>query len=157
MPGVLSDATYDCRQAFAEELAELARHDERIVVVCNDSVGSSNLVGFADEFPGRLVNVGISEQDMVGVAAGLANAGLVPFVSAAAPFLTGRALEQIKVDVAYSGYHVILCGQSPGMSYGPLGPTHHSVEDLSWMRAIAGLPVSCPATQARLGPRCGGQ
>ena len=137
--------TFDCRVDFADELAQLARRDDRIVAVCNDSVGSSNLTAFRDEFPGRLFNVGIAEQDLVGVGAGLANAGLIPFVCAAAPFLTGRATEQIKADVAYSQRHVILCGQSPGMAYGELGPTHHSIEDLSWMRAVAGLPVVVPA------------
>ena len=94
----------------------------RIVAVCNDSVGSSNLGGFRKEFPDRLINVGIAEQDLVGVGAGLANGGMIPFVSAAAPFLTGRALEQIKADVAYSQAQVVLCGQSPGMAYGELGP-----------------------------------
>jgi transketolase len=137
--------TYDCRKAFADTLLELARADERIVAVCNDSVGSSNLVGFREEFPDRLINVGIAEQDLVGVGAGLANGGLIPFVSAAAPFLTGRALEQIKADVAYSNTHVILCGQSPGVAYGELGPTHHSIEDLSWTRAIDNLNVLVPA------------
>jgi transketolase len=137
--------THDCRKAFAETLIELARADERIVAVCNDSVGSSNLVGFQEAFPERLINVGIAEQDLVGVGAGLANGGLVPFVSAAAPFLTGRALEQIKADCAYSNQHVVLCGQSPGMAYGELGPTHHSIEDLSWTRAIDNLAVLVPA------------
>jgi transketolase len=137
--------TYDCRKAFADTLIELARADERIVAVCNDSVGSSNLVAFREEFPDRLINVGIAEQDLVGVGAGLANGGLIPFVSAAAPFLTGRALEQIKADVAYSDTHVILCGQSPGIAYGELGPTHHSIEDLSWTRAIDNLNVLVPA------------
>ncbi|MER6961393.1 transketolase C-terminal domain-containing protein [Streptomyces sp. NPDC000618] len=137
--------TFDCRADFADELSRLARADERIVAVCNDSVGSSNLVKFREEFPTRLINVGIAEQDMVGVAAGLANAGFIPFVSAAAPFLTGRALEQIKADVAYSYRHVVLCGQSPGMAYGELGPTHHSIEDLSWMRAVPGLEIIVPA------------
>ncbi|PZG19095.1 transketolase family protein [Nonomuraea aridisoli] len=141
--------TFDCRIDFADELITLARADERIVAVCNDSVGSSNLVKFREEFPHRLVNVGIAEQDLVGVAAGLANAGFIPFVSAAAPFLTGRALEQIKADVAYSDRHVVLCGQSPGMAYGELGPTHHSIEDISWMRAVPGLPVVVPADPAQ--------
>jgi transketolase len=140
---------HDCRKAFAEELIALARNDARIVAVCNDSVGSSNLVGFRETFPERLINVGIAEQDLVGVGAGLANGGLIPFVSAAAPFLTGRALEQIKADVAYSGVPVILCGQSPGMAYGELGPTHHSIEDLSWTRAIANLSVVVPADPAQ--------
>jgi transketolase len=140
--------TFDCRKAFAEELIAMAREDDRIVAVCNDSVGSSNLVGFREEFPDRLINVGIAEQDMVGVGAGLALSGYVPFVCAAAPFLTGRSLEQIKADVAYSQSPVVLCGMSPGMAYGELGPTHHSIEDLSWLRAIAGLNIVVPADPA---------
>lgn len=137
--------TYDNRTAFAETLTELAEQDQRIVAVCNDSVGSSSLTGFRDRFPDRLINVGIAEQNLVGVGAGLANAGLIPFVCAASPFLTGRALEQIKADVAYSGHNVILCGMSPGLAYGELGPTHHSPEDLSWLRALPGLDIIVPA------------
>jgi len=142
---------FDCRGAFAEELIALAEQDERIVAVCNDSVGSSNLTGFRDRFPDRLINVGIAEQDMVGVGAGLALSGYVPFVCAAGPFLTGRALEQIKADVAYSQAPVVLCGMSPGLAYGELGPTHHSIEDLSWLRAVADLGIVVPAdpTQTR--------
>lgn len=142
VPG--ASETFDCRVAFADEVGKLARADRRIVVVCNDSVGSSNMGGFQKEFPDRLVNVGIAEQNMVGVGAGLANAGMIPFVCAAAPFLTGRATEQIKADCAYSQYPVILCGMSPGMAYGELGPTHHSVEDFAWMRAIADLAIMAP-------------
>lgn len=140
---------HDCRVPFAEELLALAEADERIVAVCNDSVGSSNLVAFAARFPERLVNVGIAEQNLVGVGAGLANAGLRPFVCAASPFLTGRALEQIKADVAYSHAGVTLCGMSPGFAYGALGPTHHSIEDLAWLRAIHDLPVVIPADPAQ--------
>ena len=131
--------------SFADTLIELAEGDDRIIVVCNDSVGSSNLGGFRDRFPDRLVNVGIAEQNMVGVAAGLANAGFIPFVSAASPFLTGRATEQIKADIVYSHANVKLCGQSPGVSYGELGPTHHSIEDIAWMRALDDLPIVVPA------------
>lgn len=138
---------FDNRVAFANTLIELARKDERIVAVCNDSVGSSNLGGFREEFPDRLINVGIAEQNMVGVGAGLANAGMVPFVCAAGPFLSGRATEQIKADVAYSNFPVILCAMSPGMAYGELGPTHHSVEDLSWMRALPNLDIVIPADE----------
>ena len=137
--------TFDCRQTFVETLIELAQADKRIVAVCNDSVGSSNLGAFAKQFPDRLVNVGIAEQNMVGVAAGLANGGFIPFVCAAGPFLSGRATEQIKADVAYSQHKVILCAMSPGMAYGELGPTHHSVEDLSWMRPLPGLDIAVPA------------
>ena len=138
---------FDNRVAFANTLIELARTDDRIVAVCNDSVGSSNLGGFREEFPDRLINVGIAEQNMVGVGAGLANAGMVPFVCAAGPFLSGRATEQIKADVAYSNFPVILCAMSPGMAYGELGPTHHSVEDLSWMRALPNLDIVIPADE----------
>jgi transketolase len=142
---ILDAPTYDNRTAFADELIQLARVDERIVAVCNDSVGSSNLTAFREEFPDRLINVGIAEQNLVGVGAGLANAGLIPFVCAASPFLTGRSLEQVKADIAYSQHKVILCGMSPGMAYGELGPTHHSVEDLSWLRALPGLDIVVPA------------
>ena len=137
--------TFDNRQAFAEELIRLARQDPRIVAVCNDSVGSSTLAGFQKEFPERLINVGIAEQDMVGIGAGLANGGLIPFVCAAGPFLTARALEQIKADVAYSNFHVVLCAMSPGMAYGELGPTHHSIEDLAWINAIDNMTIVGPA------------
>jgi transketolase len=142
------EPTFDCRQTFCDTLLDLAAADPRIVAVCNDSVGSSNLGAFQRAFPDRLINVGIAEQDMVGVAAGLALGGMVPFVSAASPFLTARALEQIKADIAYSQHHVVLCGQSPGVSYGELGPTHHSIEDLALMRAISDLDIVVPS-----GPR----
>lgn len=140
-----STALHDCRDAWVATLIELAEADDRIVAVVNDSVGSSKLAPFAERFPERLINVGIAEQDMVGVGAGLANGGKVPFVSAAACFLTARAMEQVKVDVAYSRHHIVLVGQSPGMAYGELGPTHHSIEDLTWLRAIPGLTVVVPA------------
>jgi transketolase len=144
-----TDATlrrlHDCRDAFAETLMELAEGDPTIVAVCNDSVGSSKLGPFQERWPHRLINVGIAEQNLVGVSAGLANGGLLPFTCAAASFLTGRALEQIKADVAYSDANVKLCGISSGMAYGELGPTHHSVEDFAWLRVIANLIVIAPA------------
>ena len=136
---------YDCRNAYVETLAQLAQEDHRIVGVVNDSVGSSKLDAFKKAFPDRLINVGIAEQDMVGVAAGLANGGRIAFVSAASCFLTARALEQIKADVAYSNRNVKLCGMSPGMSYGELGPTHHSIEDIAWLRAIDNMIIVVPA------------
>lgn len=138
----------DCRDAFSAALIELAEHDPRVVAVCNDSVGSSKLGGFAERFPRRLINVGIAEQNMIGVAAGLANGGKLPFVCAASCFLTARALEQIKADLAYSQANVKLCGMASGVAYGELGPTHHSIEDMAWTRAIAGLTVIVPADAA---------
>jgi transketolase len=138
-------ALFDCRDAFAQALEEVALHDPRICAVVNDSVGSSKIADFAKRFPERLINVGIAEQTMVGLAAGLANGGKVPFVCAASCFLTGRALEQIKADVAYSDANVKLCGMSPGLAYGELGATHHSIEDMAWTRTIANLTVIVPA------------
>ena len=136
---------YDCRNAYVDTLADLAQIDHRIVGVVNDSVGSSKLDAFKKAFPDRLINVGIAEQDMVGVAAGLANGGRIPFVSAASCFLTARALEQIKADVSYSNRNVKLCGMSPGVAYGELGPTHQSIEDIAWLRAIDNMTIVVPA------------
>jgi len=136
---------FDCRDAYVAAVQALAEADARIVAVVNDSVGSSKLGAFRARFPDRLVNVGIAEQNMVGVGAGLANGGKIPFVSAAGCFLTARAMEQIKVDCAYSQANVKLCGISSGVAYGELGATHHSIEDVAWLRAIDGLTVIVPA------------
>ena len=136
---------HDIRDGFARALVDLATEDESVVALCNDSLGSSKLEVFKERFPDRVFNVGIAEQDLVGIAAGLANGGKKPFACGASCFLTGRALEQIKVDVAYSKADVTLCGMSAGVAYGPLGPTHHSIEDLAWLRAISGLTVVVPA------------
>jgi len=136
---------FDCRDAYARAIETLAADDGRIVAVVNDSVGSSKLGTFRDRFPDRLVNVGIAEQNMVGVGAGLANGGKIPFVSGAACFLTARALEQIKADIAYSNANVKLCGISSGVAYGELGATHHSIEDLAWLRTMRELTVIVPS------------
>lgn len=136
---------FDCRIAFSNKLIECADVNNRIVVVVNDSISSGKLTEFSRRFPDRLINVGIAEQNMVGVAAGLARAGFTPIVTAASCFLTARAMEQIKVDVAYSQAGVKLVGMSPGVSYGALGATHHSIEDVSWIRAIPDLPIAVPS------------
>ncbi|MES2289243.1 MAG: transketolase C-terminal domain-containing protein [Pseudomonadota bacterium] len=136
---------FDCRDAYVAAVEALAANDGRIVAVVNDSVGSSKLGKFRDRFPERLVNVGIAEQNMVGVGAGLANGGKIPFVSGAGCFLTARAMEQIKVDCAYSQANVKLCGISSGVAYGELGATHHSIEDIAWLRAIDKLTVIVPS------------
>ena len=133
-------AEHDCRDAYVTTLLELAEADPRIVAVVNDSVGSSKLGPFADRFGDRLVNVGIAEQDMVGVAAGLANGGKIPFVSAAACFLTARAMEQIKVDAAYSRHHLVLVATQ--VNAGPAPPP-----------ACASGPPTTPSTSARRGSR----
>ena len=136
---------YDCRDAFASTLEAMAAEDDRIAAVVNDSVNSTKLKGFRGKFPDRFVNVGIAEQNMVGVGAGLANGGMIPFVCGASCFLTARAMEQVKVDLGYARNNVKLCGMSSGMAYGELGPTHHSIEDLAWTRVIPNLTVIVPA------------
>jgi transketolase len=130
------------------QLSELARNDPRIFLITAD-LGFRVLDSFAEEFPNQYLNVGIAEQNMIGVAAGLANAGLIPFVCGAGPFISGRATEQLKADIAYSGANVKLCAMSPGFAYGELGPTHHSIEDFSWVRAIDHLQLVVPADEAQ--------
>lgn len=136
---------FDCRRAFSETLEELAASDPRVVVVTNDSIGSSNIGRFRKRFPERFINVGIAEQNLVGIGAGLAHNGKIPFVCGASCFLTGRALEQVKIDLGYSRSNVKLCGMASGLAYGALGPTHHSLEDLAWTRVIPNLTVIVPA------------
>ena len=136
---------FDCRDAFSQTLEAMAQADARVCAVVNDSVSSTKLKNFSARFPERFINVGIAEQNMVGVGAGLANGGMVPYVSGASCFLTARAMEQLKVDLCYSNSNVRLCGMSPGMAYGQLGPTHHSIEDLAWTRILPNLAVVVPA------------
>ena len=140
-----SQKLLDCRDAFSRTLEAMAEEDERIVVVVNDSVSSTKLKNFRTRFPDRFINVGIAEQNMVGVGAGLANGGKIPYVCGASCFLTGRATEQVKADLAYTNANVKLCGMSSGMGYGELGPTHHSIEDFAWMRVLPNMAVIAPA------------
>jgi len=141
---VVKAGLFDCRDAFAATLEAMAAGDPRIAAVVNDSVNSTKLKGFRAKFPERFVNVGIAEQNMVGVGAGLANGGMIPFVCGASCFLTARAMEQVKVDLGYAKNNVKLCGMSSGMAYGELGATHHSIEDLAWTRVIPNLTVIVP-------------
>jgi transketolase len=141
----LAAQLFDCRDAYMSVLEEMAAADMRVCAVANDSLSSAKLKNFKTKFPERFVNVGIAEQNMVGVGAGLANGGMVPYVCGASCFLTARAMEQVKVDLAYTRANVKLCAMSPGMAYGQLGPTHHSIEDLAWMRVLPNLAVVAPA------------
>jgi transketolase len=132
-------------EVFSETLIELAENNRNIVAVTSDSRGSGKLVTFADRLPGQIVEVGIAEQNLVGVAAGLASAGKRVFAVSPGSFLTARALEQIKNDVAYSNQPVVLVGISSGVSYGALGSTHHSLHDIAALRAIHNLIILVPA------------
>jgi len=132
-------------EVFSSTLQQLAAGDRNVVVVTSDSRGSAKLVPFAQRYPKQLVEIGIAEQNLVGVAAGLASAGKKAFAVSPACFLTARALEQIKNDVAYSDNPVKLIGISAGVSYGALGSTHHSLHDFAVLRAINNLIVAAPA------------
>lgn len=132
-------------QVFADTLSELARTDRNVVAVTSDSRGSSKLVSFANELPDQLIEVGIAEQNLVGITAGLAANGKKSFGVSPSCFLTARSLEQIKNDVCYSDVPATLVGISAGVSYGALGSTHHSLHDLAVLRAINNLTVIVPA------------
>ncbi|HTG67727.1 MAG TPA: transketolase C-terminal domain-containing protein [Candidatus Udaeobacter sp.] len=133
------------RQVICDTLLELAKNDSDIMVLASDSRGSAAMAPFASTYPEQFVEVGIAEQNIVGISAGLAHSGKKPFVTSPACFLSMRSIEQIKVDVAYSATNVKLVGISGGVSYGALGMSHHSVQDLAVMRAIPGLAVVLPA------------
>lgn len=133
------------QDVFAETLLELARQDARICVVTSDSRGSAKLVPFGEALPNQIIEVGIAEQNLVGVSAGLAAAGKIVFAISPACFLTARALEQIKNDVAYSDQPVKVIGISAGLSYGALGSTHHSLHDYAALRAINNIDILAPA------------
>ena len=132
-------------EVFSETLQDLAKEDRDIIVVTSDSRGSGKLVPFGQKFPAQHIEVGIAEQNLVGVAAGLASTGKKVFAVSPACFLTARALEQIKNDVAYSDNPVKLIGISAGVSYGALGSTHHSLHDYAVLRAINNITVVAPA------------
>jgi len=130
---------------FSATLMELAENDRDILAVTSDSRGSGKLVPFGEKFPEQIVEVGIAEQNLVGVSAGLASGGKNVFAVSPACFLATRSLEQIKNDVAYSNQPVTLVGISAGVSYGALGSTHHSIHDVAVLRAINNIQIVIPA------------
>ncbi|HEY4148226.1 MAG TPA: transketolase C-terminal domain-containing protein, partial [Chitinophagaceae bacterium] len=141
-----SPAGYKANQdVFAETVGRLAGTDKNIIVVTSDSRGSGKLVNFGKQFPKQIVEVGIAEQNLVGVAAGLASCAKKVFAVSPACFLSARALEQIKNDVAYSNNPVNVIGISAGVSYGALGSTHHSLHDFAVLRAINNIIIAAPA------------
>ncbi len=133
------------RQAICETLMEHAKFDRDIVALCSDSRGSASMTPFFEAFPEQSVEVGIAEQDLVGIAAGLASCGKKPYAFSPASFLSTRSYEQCKVDVAYSDTNVKLIGISGGVSYGALGMSHHSAQDIAAMAAIPNMRVYLPS------------
>ncbi len=133
------------RQAICEVLMEKAKKDKDIVVLCSDSRGSASLKPFAEAYPEQFVEVGIAEQNLVSISAGLAKCGKKPFAASPACFLSTRSYEQAKVDCAYSNTNVTLIGISGGISYGALGMSHHSAQDIAAMSAIPNMRVYLPS------------
>ena len=133
------------RKVICDVLMEHAKTDRDIVVLCSDSRGSASLTPFFDTYPEQSVEVGIAEQDLVGIAAGLAKSGKKPYAASPASFLSTRSYEQAKVDCAYSDQNVKLIGISGGISYGALGMSHHSAQDIAAMSAIPNMRVYLPS------------
>ena len=133
------------RQAICDTLMEAAKTDKDIVVLCSDSRGSASLTPFANAYPEQFVEMGIAEQDLVSVAAGLASCGKKAFSASPACFLSTRSYEQAKIDCAYSNTNVTLIGISGGVSYGALGMSHHSAQDIAAMSAIPNMRVYLPS------------
>lgn len=136
--------TIPCRKMFTDTLVDLAKKDLDIVVVTTDARGSVTLDRFANELPDQFVELGIAEQNAVGVASGLVSAGKKAFVCGPACFYVARSLEQVKVDVAYSANPVKILGVSGGVSYGALGFSHHSLHDIAVLRTFPGMHVVLP-------------
>ena len=133
------------RAVMCEVLKEAAGKDRNVVVLCSDSRGSGSMTSFADTYPQQFVEVGIAEQNLVSIAAGLASCGKKSFAVSPASFISTRSYEQCKVDCAYSNTNVKLVGISGGVSYGALGMTHHSAQDIAAMSAIPGMRVYLPS------------
>src|SRR4029450_790840 len=132
-------------EVVASTLLELAHQDSNLLALTSDSRGSGKLAPFGKAVPGQIVEVGIAEQNLVGVAAGLAPAGNTVFAVSPACFVTARSLEQIKNDICYSDRPVKVVGISAGVSYGALGSTHHSLHDFAALRAIHNVTIVAPA------------
>ena len=133
------------RKAICDVLLKEAETDKDIVVLCSDSRGSASLAPFADAYPEQFVEMGIAEQDLVSVSAGLAHCGKKAFAASPACLLSTRSYEQCKIDVAYSNTNVKLIGISGGISYGALGMSHHSAQDIAAMSAIPNMRVYLPS------------
>ena len=133
------------KQVICDVLVEAAKEDKDIVALCSDSRGSASFTKFADTYPEQFVETGIAEQNLVSISAGLAKCGKKPYAASPACFLSTRSSEQCKVDVAYSNTNVKLIGISGGVSYGALGMSHHSAQDIAAMSAVPNMRVYLPS------------
>ncbi len=132
------------RNTFVKSLTKIAEEDKNVYLLTGD-LGFSVFEGFQEKFPQRFVNCGVAEQNMMGLAAGLALSGKKPYVYSIVPFVTLRCLEQIKNDVCYQNLDVKIIGVGGGFSYGTLGATHYAIEDIAVLRSLPNMTVVCPA------------
>jgi len=137
------------RNAFVKKLTEMVLADERVCILTGD-MGNNLFTDIIDNKPNQFINCGISEAAMVGMAAGLSSKGYIPFIYSIAPFVTSRVLEQIKIDLCYNELPATIIGLGAGLSYGPLGPTHHSLDDIAILRAIPNLNIYLPSCSVQL-------
>ena len=133
-----------CRKSFTDTLLQIAQKDKEIIAVTSDASGSATLTDFAQTLPEQFVEVGIAEQNAVGIAAGMASTGKKVFIFGPACFYVARSLEQVKVDLAYSQMPVKICGVSGGVAYSQLGATHHSLHDIAVLRTFPGMEIYLP-------------
>jgi transketolase len=135
----------DLRDVMVQSLIQAIEEGMNVVVLVSDSTSTSKIAPFQKKYPQRVINVGIAEQNMVGVAVGLSLGGYIPVTANAAPFLVARANEQVKNDVCYSETNVKLVGLNAGVAYGPLASTHHAIDDISIMRGLGNILILVPA------------
>lgn len=134
----------DLRSSFINTLVEIRRHNDNLVVLVSDSTSTSKIRPFQEEFPESVINIGIAEQNLIGMAAGLSLGGLIPVTANAAPFLLGRSNEQVKIDVCYTQTNVKLAGLNSGFTYGSLGPSHHCLDDISTVLSLGNIEIFAP-------------
>lgn len=135
----------DLRDSFINTLQEIRTQNDKLVVLVSDSTSTSKIQPFMEKFPGAVINIGIAEQNMVGIAAGMSIGGFIPITANAVPFLLGRSNEQVKVDICYAETNVKLVGLNPGFAYGSLGSSHHCLDDISTVLALGNIEVFAPS------------
>lgn len=133
------------REIYGRVLADLGERNDKIVGLSADLAKSTNIGIFGDRYPHRMFNVGVAEQNLFGIAAGLAATGLIPFASTFATFASLRAAEQVRTDIAYQNLPVKIIATHSGVSFGTAGTTHHATEDLAVLRSLANMTVVVPA------------
>ncbi len=141
---IVSTGKKATRDGFGEGLHEAGKRNDQVIALCADLLGSLKMEAFIEDFPDRFVQMGIAEANMMGIAAGLATTGKIPFTGTFANFSTGRVYDQIRQSIAYSGKNVKICASHAGLTLGEDGATHQILEDIGMMRMLPGMTVICP-------------